>query len=294
MATPGVFPTSPESLLPIVLKAMDKTTDPRFKQVITSLTTYLHKFVIENKITEEEWQRAVQFMVGIGQETCAEKNEVILASDLLGISTLVTLINNPNGSGDSDAALLGPFWRANAPICQPGDNISRTKLEGVTLEVKGVVYGHDKKPVPNATVDVWQASPKGFYENQDKEQDDMNLRGRFKTNAAGEYFFRTVTPAGYPIPTDGPCGEIVRAQLRHPYRPAHLHFMVSDKNHKVLITQIFPEGTPYLDSDVVFGVTEALIGKLDETSRDGKEVHLLTHNFHLLEGEPVFPHPPIP
>jgi catechol 1,2-dioxygenase len=294
MATSGVFPTSPESLLPIVLKAMSRTTDPRFKQVITSLTTYLHKFVIENKITEEEWQRAVQFMVGIGQETCAEKNEVILASDLLGISTLVTLINNPNGSGDSDAALLGPFWRANAPICQPGDNISRTKLAGVTLEVKGVVYGHDKKPVANATVDVWQASPKGFYENQDKEQDDMNLRGRFKTNAAGEYFFRTVTPAGYPIPTDGPCGEIVRAQLRHPYRPAHLHFMVSDTNHKVLITQIFPEGTPYLDSDVVFGVTEALIGKLDETTRDGQEVHLLTHNFHLLEGEPVFPHPPIP
>ena len=290
------LPTTPESLLPIVLQAMSRTPDPRLRELLESLTTHLHRFVLETRLTEAEFERAVQFLIAIGQATGEKTNEVILAADLLGVSTLVALLNNPAGNGntESPAALLGPFWRANAPRCEAGQDISRCAVDGTPLEVRGTVYGGDGRPLAGATVDVWQASPTGLYECQDATQPDMNLRGRFTTDAEGRYFFRTVTPAGYPVPTDGPCGELLRAQQRHPYRPAHLHFMVSAPGHKVLVTQVFPGNDRYLDSDPVFGVTAALVGRFDEVERDGRRVTRLEHDFRLAAGETVFPHPPIP
>jgi len=166
--------------------------------------------------------------------------------------------------------------------------------EGVPLEVRGVVYDKHGKPLANAMVDVWHASPVGLYENQDDTQENMNLRGRFTTDAQGTYFFKTVRPAGYPVPTNGPCGDLLRAQLRHPNRPAHLHFMVSSPGHKVLITQVFADGDENLTSDPVFGVTAALVGQFAEHTQNGKTQATLTHDFHLVEGEMKFPHPPIP
>lgn len=281
------LPTTPESLLPLVLAAMDKTPDARLRQLLQSLTTHLHQFVLENRVTEKEFERAVAFIVGIGQATGEKKNEVILASDLLGVSTLVALLNNPGvGNTESDTALLGPFWRAQAPLCQPGDCIARAGTPGTPLAVSGRVLDDQGRPLAGATVDVWQASPVGLYENQDPGQPDMNLRGRFTTDAEGRYSLTTVMPAGYPVPTDGPCGELLRAQQRHPYRPAHLHFMVSQPGYRVLVTQVFPEGTEYLDSDAVFGVTAALVGRFE----NGR----LQRDFTLQPGETVFPHPPIP
>lgn len=288
------LPTSPESLLPLVLRAMQATPDARLRQLMASLTTHLHQFVLENRVTEAEFEHAVAFLIGIGQATGEKKNEVILASDLLGVSTLVALLNNQPGAGDTHAALLGPFWRANAPVCEPGDNIARAGTTGTPLEVRGTVYGADGKPIAAAVVDAWQASPVGLYENQDPTQPDMNLRGRFSCDAQGRYFLRTVLPAGYPVPTDGPCGELLRAQQRHPFRPAHLHFMVSAPGHKVLITQVFPQGTEYLDSDPVFGVTAPLVGRFDSVEQGGQPQSRLAHDFHLIAGETVFPHPPIP
>ena len=303
MSSPSIaLPTTPESILPLVIQAMSRTPDVRLRELMASLTSHLHAFILETQVTEEEFERAVKFLIDIGQATGEKTNEVILAADLLGVSSLVAVLNNPANHPDSHAqdeaashaALLGPFWRANAPVCQSGDSIARGKTQGLPLEVRGVVYDKHGKPLANATVDVWHASPVGLYENQDDAQENMNLRGRFKTDAHGAYFFKTVRPAGYPVPTHGPCGDLLRAQLRHPNRPAHLHFMVSTPGHKVLITQVFADGDENLTSDPVFGVTAPLVGNFEERTVNGQRQASLTHDFHLVDGEMTFPHPPIP
>lgn len=290
------LPDSPASLLPLVLKSMSGTPNVRLRQLMASLTKHLHDFVLENRVTEPEFERAVDFLIGIGQATGPKTNEVILAADLFGVSTLVALLNNPSGeeSADSHAALLGPFWRANAPACANGSSIVRCEAQGVPMTVRGRVFGADGRPLASAVVDVWQADPKGLYENQDPTQPDMNLRGRFETDAEGFFFFDTVTPAGYPVPTDGPCGELIAAQRRDPYRPAHLHFMVAKPGHKVLITQVFADDDERLASDPVFGVTRALVGRFTRGQRDGQAMTVLEHDFHLCAGEMVYPKPPIP
>ena len=300
------LPTTPESILPLVIQAMSRTPDARLRELMASLTSHLHAFILETRVTEQEFERAVKFMIDIGQATGEKTNEVILAADLLGVSSLVAVLNNPananghlsddhaHGEAASHAALLGPFWRANAPLCEAGANIARGQTQGVPLDVQGVVYDKHGQPLANATVDVWHASPVGLYENQDEAQENMNLRGRCKTDAHGAYSFKTVRPAGYPVPTNGPCGDLLRAQLRHPNRPAHLHFMVSSPGHKVLITQVFADGDDNLTSDPVFGVTAALVGAFEEHVINGQRQAHLTHDFHLVEGEMTFPHPPIP
>ena len=284
--------TSPESILDIALAAMQGTQDQRLKTLVASLTKHLHQFVLENQLTDSEFERALQFIVGIGQATGKHTNEVVLAADILGISSLVATINNLDQDGGSYAALLGPFWRKNAPLCAWGESISRTELGGQTMEVRGFVLDESKKPIASAIVDVWQSSPVGFYENQDELQEDMNLRGRFETNENGEFFFRTIRPAGYPVPTNGPCGELLRAQSRHPNRPAHIHFMISKPGYKVLITQVFDSTDSNLESDPVFGVSRQLVGKYLTDSKTG--ICQLNHSFVLQAGEMEFPAPPIP
>ncbi len=284
--------TTPDSVLPIVLKAMERTTDPRIRTVVSALTRHLHAFVQEVALTEDELEYALNFLIAIGKESGDTKNEAVLLSDLLGVSTQVALLNNQDPQGESTAALLGPFWRANAPVCQPGENISRSPAPGLPLEVTGVVRDQDGQPVADAAVDVWQASPVGLYENQDTQQEDMNLRGLFRTDAEGRFHLRSVRPAGYPVPTDGPCGELLRAQRRHPNRPAHLHFMISKPGYKVLISQVFADDDENLESDPVFGVTRKLIGRF-AVAPDGKQADLACE-FALEPGEMKFPHPPIP
>jgi catechol 1,2-dioxygenase len=284
--------TNPESILDITVAAMQSTEDQRLKSLIVSLTKHLHEFVLENQLTELEFEKALQFIVGIGQATGANTNEVVLAADILGVSSLVSTINNLDLDGGSYAALLGPFWRKNAPLCAWGENISRTDLGGQVMEVRGRVIDQSKRAVAGAIVDVWHSSPVGFYENQDEQQEDMNLRGRFQTNADGEFFFASIRPAGYPVPTNGPCGELLRAQKRHPNRPAHIHFMISKPGYKVLITQVFDSTDPNLESDPVFGVSEQLVGEYLTDAVTG--ICKLNHSFLLQAGEMVFPAPPIP
>lgn len=284
--------TTPDSVLEMATRSMARTPDPRLRTVMESLTRHLHAFVQEVKLTEEEFERALGFIVAIGQASGEKKNEVVLAADLLGVSTLVALLNNQDPQGESPAALLGPFWRANAPVCDAGESIARSETPGTPLEVTGTVRNGAGQPIAGATVDVWQASPVGLYENQDESQDDMNLRGRFKTDDEGRFRLRTVRPAGYPVPTDGPCGELLRAQQRHPNRPAHLHFMVSKPGHKVLITQVFADDDENLESDPVFGVTRRLIGRFEP--QEGANHATLQHDFVLEPGEMKFPRPPIP
>ena len=284
--------TTPDSVLGIALDAMERTPDPRLREVMASLTRHLHAFVQEVKLSEDEFEHALDFIVALGQATGEKKNEVVLAADILGVSTLVALQNNQDPEGESPAALLGPFWRANAPECACGDSIARSGTPGVPLFVSGTVRDAAGRPLADAVVDVWQASPVGLYENQDPTQENMNLRGRFRTDAEGRYHFRSVRPAGYPVPVDGPCGVLLKAQRRHPNRPAHLHFMVSKPGFKVLVSQVYADDDENLESDPTFGVTRRLIGRY--SMRPDGQSATLAYDFRLEPGETKFPRPPIP
>lgn len=283
--------TDADSVLPAALAAIERTPDPRLRELLAALTRHLHAFVSEVRLTEDEFEHALGFLVDIGQATSATKNEVVLAADLFGVSTQVALMN-ARASGESDAALLGPFWRKDSPACVCGDSIARAGTPGIPLAVSGTVRDAAGRPVAGACVDVWQAAPTGLYENQDPDQPDMNLRGRFMTDEQGRYHFSTVRPAGYPVPTDGPCGALLAAQRRHPNRPAHLHFMVSKPGHRLLVTQVFADNDENLDSDPVFGVTRSLVGRF-QLAADGTSA-TLAHDFTLQPGELKFPRPPIP
>lgn len=280
------------SVTEVAQQAMSRTPDARLREVMQSLVRHLHDFIREVHPTEEEFERGLDFVRRLGEASGPEKNEVILLSDLLGISTLVVMLEKERRGGvGTDPALLGPFWRARSPRCDPGDSIARDARGGEPLEVRGRVVDVDGKPIAGASVDVWQASPVGLYENQDPEQPDHNLRGLFETDAEGRYHFRTVRPAGYPVPTDGPCGELLRAQDRHPWRPAHIHFMISREGYATLVTQVFDNSDDAIESDVVFGVTPVLAGRY-ERAADG--TLRLEYDFVLRRGERRIPAPPIP
>ena len=271
---------------------MSRTPDARLREVMEALVRHLHAFLNEAKLTPEEFEAAIDFLVRLGQASGPEKNEMILASDLVGASTLAMLLDARRaGGGATDAALLGPFFRAQAPALPDGANIARHAPGGAPLEVRGRLHDTGGKPVAGAAVEVWQASPVGLYENQDPEQPEHNLRGRFTTDAVGRFHFRTVKPAGYPVPVDGPCGEMLRAQERHPYRPAHIHFMFVRAGYKTLITQVFDNADDAIESDVVFGVTPALSGNFAKQA-DGS--YLLEYDFIMQPGTSRVPRAPIP
>lgn len=282
---------SPDTITEVVLRAMSATPDARLRAIMEALVRHLHAFLREARLTEQEFEQAIDFLVRLGQATGPEKNEVILASDLVGASTLVMLLAAGKDSGATDAALLGPFWRAGAPELAAGDDIARHAPGGVPLVVRGQVRDREGRPIPGATIEVWQASPVGLYENQDREQPEHNLRGRFTTDGEGRYRFRTVKPAGYPVPTDGPCGEMLRAQHRHPYRPAHIHFMIVREGFRTLVTQVFDNADEAIESDVVFGVTRALAG---DFRAQPDATFLLEYDFVMQPGESRVPRPPIP
>jgi catechol 1,2-dioxygenase len=280
-----------DSVTDVVMKAMSRTPDPRLRELMESLVRHLHAFVREVRPSAEEFEQGLDFIRRLGEASGSEKNEVILLSDLLGISTLVVMLQKEHGGGGTDPALLGPFWRAQSPRCAPGESIARDVRGGEPLAVAGRVVDPGGKPLAGVLVDVWQASPVGLYENQDPEQPDRNLRGLFETDAEGRFHFRTVRPAGYPVPTDGPCGELLRAQDRHPWRPAHVHFMLSKEGWRTLVTQVFDNADDAIESDVVFGVTPALAGRF-ERGGDGS-LHL-DYEFVMHRGTRRIPRPPLP
>jgi catechol 1,2-dioxygenase len=257
------------SVTEAVLEAMDQAPDARLREIMAAFVRHMHAFVREVKLTEPEWERGVAFLNRIGQSTHASHNEGILFSDAIGVSTLVCLLNNgTNGATENAAALLGPFWRKGAPLTENGGCIVRSPTPGDPLFAACRIVDPQGVPLAGVEVHIWQSSPTGMYENQDPEQADMNLRGIFHTDNDGRFAFRSVRPAGYPVPTDGPVGDLLRAQRRHPYRPAHLHVLAHAPGFKTLITQVFVDGADYLDSDVVFGVTRQLIG--DYQPHDGQ------------------------
>ncbi len=283
------------------LAVMERTSDPRLRRIMVSLVKHLHGFIRDVRLTEAEFREAAAILAEMGRLSTDTHNEVVLMAGSLGVSSLVCLLNNGDqGNTETDQSLLGPFWRLNSPRVENGGSIVRSKTPGATLLVSGRVVDGGGHPVAGAEVDVWHASPVGLYENQDPDQADMNLRGKFTTDSDGRFGFRSVMMVGYPIPTDGVVGRLLKAQNRHPYRPAHLHALIYKPGFKVLISQVYDPADPHLDSDVQFGVTRALIGNFvrhEEPHPSEAGIappwYSLDHVWHLEAGEAVLPRPPI-
>ncbi|AOO85067.1 dioxygenase [Bosea vaviloviae] len=289
-----------EDVTEAVLTAMRGAENARLRTVMAAFVRHLHAFAREVRLTEPEFEYAIDVLNRIGQATNDSHNEGVLFSDALGLSTLVCLLNNGrSGATETAAALLGPFWRANAPLTENGGSIVRSPTPGPPLFVDCRICDAHGLPLAGVRVDVWQASPAGMYENQDETQADMNLRGVFETDAEGRFAFRSVKPAGYPVPTHGPTGEMLAAQKRHPYRPAHLHVLAFKTGFKTLITQVFVDDDEHLESDVVFGVTRALIGDFRKGEGPAPAADVagewfsLAYTFVMEPGEAVLPQPPI-
>ncbi len=284
-----------------VLEAVNRTTDPRLREIMSAFVRHLHDFAREVRLTEAEFQRACAYIAELGQRTNDTHNEVVLASGSLGFSTLICLLNNGNkGQTETAANLLGPFWRMNSPKTESGGSIVRSPTPGPALFVKTWVKDQQGNPIGGALADIWHSSPDGLYEQQDPNQADMNLRGQFTTDANGHFHFRSVKPAGYPIPVDGPVGEMLRSQNRHHYRPAHLHFLIYKPGFKTLISQLYTSDDPNIDSDVQFGVTRALMGNYvlhrDEPAPAPDvtgDWYSLEYTFRMEPGEAKLPRPPI-
>ena len=253
-----------------VEQAFSRIEDSRLREILLALVRHLHGFVREVRLSEREFGEAVRIIADLGHKTTASHNEVMLMAGSLGVSPLICLLNNGNhGESETQANMLGPFWRDDQPICANGASLVRSPTPGTELQVSVSLEDAHGNPVSGAEVDVWHSSPEGLYENQDPKQAEMNLRGRFISDEGGKFHFSSVKPAGYPIPVDGPVGDLVRATRRHNFRPAHLHFMVFKPGFKTLVSQVYSPDDPNIDSDVQFGVTRALIGNYvrhDESS----------------------------
>jgi catechol 1,2-dioxygenase len=271
------------------------------REIMVSLVKHLHGFVRDVRLTEAEFREAAAILAELGRQSTDTHNEVVLMAGSLGVSPLVCLLNNGDqGNTETAQSLLGPFWRLNSPRVENGGSIVRSETPGAALFVAARVVDHAGNPVAGAEVDVWHASPVGLYENQDPEQAEMNLRGKFTTDADGRFAFRSVMMVGYPIPTEGVVGRLLKVQSRHPYRPAHLHALIFKPGFKVLISQVYDPADPHIDSDVQFGVTKALIGdfvrhdELHPTAADVRPPwYSLDHVYRMEAGEAVLPRPPI-
>ncbi|WP_433306917.1 intradiol ring-cleavage dioxygenase [Actinoplanes sp. CA-030573] len=248
----------------VVAASFAGTPDARLKRVMTALVEHLHAFVKEVELTEAEWAVAIDFLTRTGQKCDAARQEFILLSDVLGVSMLVETINHRSGGTATESTVLGPFHVVESPPRALGDDVALDG-KGTPCLVEGRVTGPGGEPIAGATVDIWQANEDGFYDvQQPGVQPPLNLRGLFTTDAGGRYWFRSVVPRYYPIPDDGPVGELLAATARHPYRPAHLHFIVSAPGYRPVTTHVFVAGSPYLESDAVFGVKESLIREVPE------------------------------
>jgi catechol 1,2-dioxygenase len=283
-----------------VLSELTRIQDPRTREVISAAVRHLHDFAREVKLTEDEFRQACAFIARLGQHTTETHNEVVLLCGSLGLSNLVCLLNNGDkGRKETTANMLGPFWRTQSPRMKSGDSIVRSATPGPALFVSARVVDNSGQPVVDAEVDVWQSSPEGFYENQDPVQADMNLRGKFTTDENGSFKFRSILPAGYPIPVNGPVGDLIRLQGRHNLRPAHVHFLIYKPGFKTHISQVYVNNDPNLETDVQFGVTRALVGNYvrHEDAPPAPDIagpwYSLDFTFTVEPGEAKLPRPPI-
>lgn len=241
-----------------VVARFQTAASPRLGEILESLVRHLHDFVRDIQPTEAEWEAAIHFLTETGHKCDDKRQEFILLSDTLGVSMLVDALNHRSADGATESTVFGPFYTGLQPDLPFGGDIvkagppQRLTIEGHILDTRG-------KPIPQAQIEVWQANDQGFYDVQDPSQPPGNLRATLRSDDQGRYQFKTLPPTPYPIPTDGPVGKLLAALGRSPYRPAHIHFMISAPGYSRLITHLFPADTEYLENDPVFGVKDQLI-----------------------------------
>ena len=263
----------------LVLARLEGCDDPRLKAIMTSVIRHLHAVVRETEPTEAEWFAAIQFLTATGQICDDKRQEYIMLSDTLGVSMLLDAINNRKPAAATQSTVLGPFHVDGAETMENGANISKGAADGEPLLVSGRVLDLDGAPIVGALLDVWQASGNGIYDVQIPGQEELNLRGKFLSDSNGRFHFNTVTPSSYPLPNDGPVGQLLAQLGRHPYRPAHVHFIVSADGYAPVTTHLFAAGDPYIDSDVVFGVKDSLV--VDFVPRDDGPGRTVDYDFML-------------
>jgi hydroxyquinol 1,2-dioxygenase len=283
-----------------VVRSFEETPDPRVKFLMEELVKSLHGFVRKTDLTFDEWGYAIDFLTRVGQKCTPSRQEFILLSDVLGVSMLVDAVNHPSREGATETTVLGPFYVGVHKSMPHGADISPS-LTGERMFVQSRVTDLKGKPLAGAAVDVWHADDDGYYDTQRPayETEGPSMRARFITDADGRFFFRTILPCSYPIPTDGPVGEMILQVRRHPNRPAHIHFLVDAPGYEPLVTHVFIEGDKYLDTDVVFGVKDELVSKVEKRSDplmpDGKPAavpwHLMTYEFRMKPGMGAAPKP---
>jgi len=292
---------SEADLTAAVVKSFEETPNPRAKFLLQELVKSLHDYVRKTDLTFEEWQYAVDFLTRTGQKCTPIRQEFILLSDVLGVSMLVDAVNHRERGGATETTVLGPFYVGEHKEMPHGSDISPQNVTGEKMFVQSRVTDATGKPLAGVPVDVWHADDDGFYDSQKPTYATQgpSSRARFRTDADGRFFFRTILPCSYPIPTDGPVGEMILQARRHPMRPAHVHFLVNADGYEPLITHVFIGGDKYLDSDVVFGVKDELVAKVEKRTEakmpDGKPAavpwHLMTYEFHLKPGGGMAPKP---
>jgi hydroxyquinol 1,2-dioxygenase len=238
-----------------------KDTDPRTREVLVALARHIHDFAREVNLTHDEWRKGLAMLEHAGRITTPERNEFVLFSDVLGLSSLVDMMHsNPAATSSS---VLGPFHVSNPPPLEMGGDMRRD-YGGTVLLVEGQVRGTDGEAIPHAKIDIWQTAPNGMYSSQDPDQDIHSFHGLMTADETGNFRFTTVRPVEYTVPSDGPVGELLNAAGRHPWRPSHLHYIVTAPGYRTLVTEIFPDDDPYLDQDTVFGVRDDLVMTYDK------------------------------
>jgi len=261
--------------------------DARFGQVMTSLIRHLHDFVRDVQLTEQEWMAAIQFLTQTGKTCTDKRQEFILLSDTLGVSILVDAINNRLPEGATEQTVLGPYYWEGAPEMPMGSDIAKGTV-GEPCFYSGRITDMNNRPIKGALLDIWSGDGEGNYDMQ-LGSNEMRARAKLVTGEDGRYWFRSIKPAYYPVPTDGPVGAMLRAMGRHPNRPGHVHFILSAPGHRTIVTHIFPSDSPFLDSDTVFGVKDTLIaaftrhepGIAPDGTRSDVPFHTCEYNFQL-------------
>jgi hydroxyquinol 1,2-dioxygenase len=265
-----------DNITQAVLARLAETPDARLKEIMTSLVQHLHAFARDVKLTEEEWFQGIDFLTRVGHITDDKRQEFILLSDTLGLSMLTVAMNNDKPAGCTESTVFGPFYVEGAPSFDLGEDVANG-APGIPCLVRGTVRGLNGDAVPGAEIHVWQADAEGKYDMQRPDAEHA-ARGVLHANGKGEYHFKSILAEAYPIPDDGPVGDMLRATKRHPWRPAHLHFMIKAPGYETLITHVFRDGDRYLDSDAVFGVRQSLIAQWEKQA-DGR--YLVEYDFVL-------------
>ncbi|WP_420011872.1 dioxygenase [Tateyamaria sp.] len=245
-----------DNITDVFMAYLAEDTDPRMREVMGAMVKHLHDFAREVNLTHEEWRTGIAFLEGCAAVETPDRHEFVLASDVLGLSSLVDMLHS--SAEATSSSVLGPFHVSGAPALEVGGDMKR-HYGGPLLLAEGTIRDTDGNPIAGAELDIWQTAPNGLYASQDEEQDTYSFHGLMTVGEDGRYAFTTVKPVEYTVPSDGPVGDILRACGRHPWRPSHLHYIIKAPGFKTLVTEIFPDDDPYLDHDTVFGVRDDLV-----------------------------------